>query len=65
MIPIEWAWGKINFLSLTPWVFCLEHKFKIAHSTLIQQAVPEFHNLGYASQENAVYYMEERQKLSV
>lgn len=51
--------------SLTFWVFCLEQKFKIAHSTLIQQAVPGFHNLGYPSQANSVYYVEERQKLSV
>lgn len=31
----------------------------------MQQAVPGFHNLGYPSQANAVYYMEECQKLSV
>lgn len=57
--------GRLIPSSLTSWVFCLEHKFKTEHSTLIQQAVPGFHNLGYPSQANAIYYMEERQKLSV
>lgn len=57
--------GRLIPSSLTSWVLCLEHKFKIAHSTLIQQAVPGFHNLRYPSQANAVYYVEERQKLSV
>lgn len=56
--------GRLIPSSLT-WVFCLEKKFKIAHSTLIKPAVPGFYNLGYPSQANAVYYMEERQKLSV
>lgn len=57
--------GRLIPSSLPSWVFCFEHKFEIAHRTLIQQAVPGFHNLGYPSQANAVYYMEERQKLSV
>lgn len=57
--------GRLIPCSLTSWVFYLKHKFKTAHSILIQKAVPGFHNLGYPYSANAVYYMEEGQKLSV